>query len=160
MFLKEYFKRRAERKAEEASRKIAEQELLIQRKNYWELSKELYIVIELANNVMDNTLPLEYIPNEFHEWPKLGTWSLKVDDKLTVKIETSCPREVKLVAYEARFFIDNVPIDVDLTADWMPEFRKFRTIVSNELEKKVKEYAGKKKSVVDNYLKWRDCNGY
>lgn len=156
MFLKEYFKKRAERKAEKASRKIAEQALLEQRKKYWELSRALYDTIRFINRHMDDSLPLEYSSNKVDAWPRLGTWSLKLDDKLTIEIKVSCPEEYELIAYEARFIIDNVPINVDLTTDWMPEFGKLGTIVCDELEKRVKEYAEKKKSVVDDYIKWKE----
>ena len=155
MFLKEYFKKRAERKAEEASRKIAEQELLEQKKKYWELSRTIYKTIKFIDKQMDNTLPLEYISDKSYAWPKLGAWSFKLDDKMTIEIKVSCPEEVQFIAYEAKFIIDNVPIDVDLTTDWMPEFGKLGTIVCDELEKRAKEYLKKKKSVVDEYLKWK-----
>ena len=153
MFLKEYFKRSAELKAEEANKKIAEQALLEQKKKYWELSRELYKVIMTTNCAMDNTLSLEYTPSN---WPKLGTWSFKLDDKMTVEIKLSFPKEVKLIAYEATFIIDGVPINVDLNADWTLEFGKLGKVVCNELEKRVKEYSEKKKSVVDDYIKWKE----
>ncbi len=156
MFLKEYFKKRAERKAEEASRKAAKQAALEQRKKYWELSRMLYDTINFTNRHTDNTLPLEYSSNKADEWPRLGTWSLKVDDKLTIEIKVSCPEEVKIIAYEARFIIDNVPVDVDLTTDWMPQFGELGKIVCDELERRFKEYVEKKKTVVDEYLKWKE----
>ncbi len=160
MFLKEYFKKRAERKAEEASRKAAKQELLEQRKKYWNLSRMLYDTISFTNRQMDNSLPLEYSSKKGDEWPILGTWSLKVDDKLTIEIKVSCPEEVKVIGYAARFFIANVPVNVDLTTDWMPEFAKLGTIVCDELEKRLKEYSEKKKSVVDEYFKWKEEGNY
>ena len=156
MFLKEYFKKRADRKEKDASRKAAKQALLEQKKKYWELSRTLYKTIEFINRHMDNSLPIEYTSNKTSGWPKLGTWSLKVDDKLTVEIEVSCPEKVEFIAYEARFIIDNVPVNVDLTTDWMPEFGKLGTIVCDELEKRVKEYSEKKKSIVDDYIKWKE----
>lgn len=156
MFLKEYFKKRAERKAKEASRKIAEQELLEQKKKYWELSRTLYNTIIFINRHMDNTLPLEYVPDKSYAWPKLGAWSFKLDDKMTIEIKVSCPEEVEFIAYEARFIIDDVPVNVDLTTDWMPEFGQLGKIVCEELEKKAKEYLEKKKSVVDEYIKWKE----
>ena len=156
MFLKEYFKKRAERKAEKASKKIAEQKMMEQRKKYWELSRALYETINFINRHMDNNLPIEYTPDKMSEWPRLGTFSLKVDDKMTIEIKVSCPEEAKLIAYEATFIIDSVPIDVDLTTDWLEEFGKLGTIVCNELEKRVKEYSEKKKSVVNDYLKWKE----
>lgn len=155
MFLKEYFKKRAERKAKKESKKAAKLALLEQRKKYWELSRTLYETINFINRHMDNSLPIEYTPNKTSEWPRLGTWSLKVDDKLTIEIKVSCPEEVAFIAYEARFIIDNVPINVDLNTDWMPEFGELGTIVCDELEKRVKEYSEKKKSVVDDYIKWK-----
>ena len=155
MFLKEYFKKRAERKAEKASRKIAEQALLEQKKKYWELSRILYDTIKFINRHMDNTLPFEYILDKVDAWPKLGTWSLKLDDKMTVEIKVSCPEKYEFIAYEATFIIDDVPVNVDLNTDWMPEFGKLGKIVCDELEKRVKEYSEKKKSVVDDYIKWK-----
>lgn len=156
MFLKEYFKKRAERKAEKASRKAAKQALLEQKKKYWELSRTLYKTIIFINGQMDNSLPIEYTSDKMSEWPRLGTFSFKVDDKMTVEIKVSCPEEVKFIAHEATFIIDNVPINVDLTTDWMPEFGKLGTIVCDELEKRLKEYAEKKKSVVDDYIRWKE----
>lgn len=156
MFLKEYFKKRAECKAEKASRKAAEQALLEQRKKYWDLSRALYRAIMSTNKQMDKTLPLEYISNKYNEWPQLGTWSFKVDDKLTVEIEVLCPKEITVMAYEAKFIIDNVPVKVDLNMDWVPEFGRLGKIVCDELDKRVKEYLEKKKSVVDDYIKWRE----
>lgn len=156
MFLKEYFKRRAERKAEKANRKIAEQTLLEQKKKYWKLCRVLYKNIMCINRQMDNTLPLEYISDKSNGWPYLGTWSLKLDDKLTVEIKVSCPEEITVMAYEARFIIDGVPINVDLTTDWLPEFGKLGKIVCNELERRLNVYSEKKKSVVDDYIKWKE----
>ena len=156
MFLKEYFKKRADRKEKEASRKIAEQAALQQKKKYWELSKTLYDTIKFINRHMDNSLPIEYTPDKMSDWPRLGTLSLKVDDKMTIEIKVSCPEEAKLIAHEATFIIDNVPIDVDLTTDWLEEFGKLGMIVCDELEKRAKEYAEKKKSVVDDYIKWKE----
>lgn len=155
MFLKEYFKKRAECKAKKESKKAAKLALLEQRKKYWELSRTLYDTISFINRHMDDSLPLEYSSNKGDAWPRLGTWSLKLDDKLTIEIKVSCPEEYELIAYEARFIIDNVPINVDLTTDWMPEFGKLGKIVCNELEKRFNEYAEKKKSVVDDYIKWK-----
>ena len=157
MFLKEYFKKRAERKAEETSRKIAEQALLEKKKKYWELSRALYDTIKFINRQMDNTLPLEYAPNKVYSWPNLvGDWSLKLDDKMTLKIKASCPEEYELIAYEAIFIIDGIPINVDLTTDWVPEFGKLGKIVCDELEKRLNKYLEKKNSVVDDYLKWKE----
>ena len=156
MFLKEYFKKRAERKAERASRKIAKQKLLEQKEKYWDLSRSLYETIKFINRHMDDSLPLEYSSKKADEWPGLGTWSLKVDDKLTVEIKVSCPEDAKLIAYEATFIIDNVPINVDLTTDWLQEFGELGKIVCDELEKRLKEYAEKKKSVVNDYIKWKE----
>lgn len=160
MFLKEYFKKRAERKAEKANRKIAEQEALEQKKKYWELSKTLYDAIKFINRHMDNTLPFEYTPDKMSAWPKLGSVSFKIDDKLTIEIKLSCPEEAKLIAYEATFIIDDVPVGVHLTADWMSKFGKLGKIVCEELEKRAKEYSEKKKSVVDDYLKWKEESNY
>lgn len=156
MFLKEYFKKRAERKAERASRKIAEQSLLEQKKKYWKLSRTLYNTIMFINRQMDDSLPIEFVPDKFDEWTKLGTWSFKLDEKMTVEIKVSCPNpeEIMLIAYEARFIIDDVLVDVDLTSDWLPEFGKLGKIVCEELEKRAKEYLGKKKTAVDDYIKW------
>lgn len=153
MFLKEYFKKQAERKAKNESKKAAKLALLEQRKKYWELSRTLYETIRFINRHMDNSFPIEYTPSE---WPELGKCSLKIDDKLTIEIKRSFPEEAKLIAHEATFIIDNVPVDVDLTTDWMPEFGKLGTIVCDELEKRVKEYSEKKKSVVDDYIKWKE----
>lgn len=156
MFLKEYFRKRAERKAEKARRKIAEQALLEQKKKYWELSRTLYDTINFINRHMDNTLPLEYAPKKDYSWPNLGVWLLKLDDKMTVEIKVSCPEEYEFIAYEATFIIDGVPINVDLTTDWLQDFGELGKIVCDELEKRVKEYSEKKKSVVDDYIKWRE----
>ncbi len=159
MFLKEYFKKRSERKAEEAGRKIAEQTLLEQKKKYWKFGRVLYKTIMSINKQMDDSLPLEYVPDKFSEWPelfKLGTWSLKLDDKMTVEVKMSCPKDVKVIAYEVIFIIDGIPINVDLTMDWMSEFRELGTIVHDELEKRLNKYLEKKKSVVDDYIKWKE----
>ena len=156
MFLKEYFKKRDERKAEEANRKIAEQALLEQKEKYWELCRALYRTIMFINKQMDDSLPLEYSSNKVDGWPELGTWSLKLDDKLTIEIKVLCPEEITVMAYEAIFIIDGIPINVDLTTDWVPEFGKLGKIVCDELEKRVKEYSEKKKSVVDDYIKWKE----
>lgn len=156
MFLKEYFKKRAERKAEKANRKIAEQALLEQKKKYWNLSRTLYDTIRFINRHMDNTLPIEYAPAKDYAWPNLGDWALKLDDKMTIVIKVSCPEEYEFIAYEATFIIDDVPITVDLTTDWLQDFGELGKIVCDELEKRVKEYAEKKKSVVDDYIKWKE----
>lgn len=156
MFLKEYFKKRAKRKVEETNRKAAEQAALEQKERYWELSRQLYKTIMFINERMDNSLPIEYTPYRISDWPKVGRFSLKIDDRLSIDIEILFPKGTKLSIYEATFIIDDVPAKVNLTSCWMPEFRKFGEIVYEELEKRAKEYLEKKNTVVDDYIRWRD----
>ena len=150
MFLQKFFKRLEQRRLEKAEIEKKREEKRLWKQKYWEISEYIYKAMMDAYRKTDNSMPdLEYECS-------LGDIRAfyKVDEKLSVKIHVFFPDIEKSVelAYEAVFYIDNIPIDIDFD-----KYTELGLIVCETLKKKITEYEAKKASIVDDYRMWRKC---
>jgi len=154
MFLNDYFKKRSEYRAAKAAAKKAAIQNATQKKRYQELSSILADAIKTAAVTCDQNL--KGYKMEYLDFPRMARRTYQVDEKLSVKILSFIPSTNGVITYEATFSIDGIPIKIDLSGDWEPQFVKLGKIVCDSLEKNMKEYAARKVALVDNYFKWKE----
>lgn len=139
MFLKDYFKKRAERRAEKAEKHSEWY------REYHRISDLVYDAIRTTDAAMDGQLSPEFVTGSNNT----SGWKYKIDERLTVTIFSSY-----IVADHHRVFFNIDGIEID-TAD-LESYRKIATELTYDLERKLRKYLEKKVVVVDDYIKWKE----
>ena len=121
MFLKEFFKNCAERRAKKAHEKEAKYAELASKKKYWARSKELYDFLWSAMLKMDRCSPITITCG--CELYSVGGLAYSVDKRLRVNVikyfDSGSPFSLSnSFHYEAEFLIDDVVVDFDFTKPW------------------------------------------